>query len=1225
VHPKATDLNLVLWNVHGVSGKSAVLEELCQDNVHLLLLTETWTPQGLTPPFLTGYQHISQSREYLITGRAWGGLAVYIRDDLFPHICACKARPSSNTLWVKLRASAGFERDVYLGLCYFPPHQSSHYSHTTSQSDPFENLKEDVDHYSREGHVILAGDFNARTGMLSDCLDDCSDLDRFLGSAASHPPIPERRNLDNSVNVFGRKLTSLCKESGLLICNGRLPGDESGAYTFQSANTGSQGVGGQSLIDYFITDTDVFFGAVTHLRVLPPPFIRDHLPIRLTLTRTQADGNGGSSCKATLLGQLLIHESGFSKYREALQDPTATALVSETRLASLTPEAAAAAVHQHIVQAAAQAFKERAREGGSCTFPINRWFDAECKQTRKRFQELLKRKADGHLVALAEKQYHTLIRRKKRQYEARKADVLLKLAKCEPRKFWKCFKRKPRVLTVTDKEAWETHFKHLLAKPVNQDVTPPTPTPGSVALSENPMEGVKKDLLSMNSHELNVDITLDEVESAIGKMKGNKGCGIDDMKAELIIAGKEVLLQPLTALFNSVFHGTYPEAWSTGVITPIFKSGDAGDCGNYRGVTVGTALSKLYAMVLNDRLSAWCEKYHCRADGQAGFRKDFRCTDQQFILRTLIERAKFRSRRLYCCFVDFSKAFDTIPRDKLWERLKEIGLHGNMLDAVRSLYDRVQACVNTPSGQSDHFDSEMGVKQGCPLSPLLFGIYLDKLEVLLEHEQCDAPELQARRVPALLFADDSILCSESPIGLQVALNSMKFFCDSYGLKVNIGKTKVVVFRGSSAGCSWRYGDREIEQVGDYKYLGLKFAARKKLSSSCQEGLLVAAKKSVHGLFSRCAALNLSFPVLQCQLFDLLVRPILLYGTEVWAVDMGLQVPEHVNVAPQSLVEHEQPPPAVDPTEEDRQRVDGGMEEDEGRREDGPGLATLELPDVEVSSGGDGMAERSFGSGTGGDGHENLHRYFLKRVLGVKSSTPTDIVLGEFGRFPLDVFRWKLIARYWNRLVDMKNSRLLKLAFLESNELTLIRSHNDRRKDDSWVGLVRNKTQALGYNLEGFDKIDIKVFMEKLQDNFKSAWWQRLTRSPGSKGHTYSSIKSPEFKREDYLQEIRLTSARDALARFRTGSHWLEIERGRYVGKPRELRTCQNCIGVMEDEEHMVFHCSTLQPLRLEFCDLFQGSLNLGDFLAQDSKRVAAFILGCKLIKDGQTDELDEDA
>lgn len=152
--------------------------------------------------------------------------------------------------------------------------------------------------------------------------------------------------------------------------------------------------------------------------------------------------------------------------------------------------------------------------------------------------------------------------------------------------------------------------------------------------------------------------------------------------------------------------------------------------------------------------------------------------DNIFILRTLIDKAKAscNTRKLHVCFVDFKKAFDTVPRDLLWERLSRIGIQGTMLEAIKNIYKDVTACVKTPSGMTDFFPSTMGVKQGCPLSPSLFGLYIDGLEdVLLNNTMVDPPLLGDHPVPLLLYADDIALISTSKKGLQNSQKLSAFF------------------------------------------------------------------------------------------------------------------------------------------------------------------------------------------------------------------------------------------------------------------------------------------------------------------------------------------------------------------------------------------------------------------------------------------------------------------
>ncbi len=145
---------------------------------------------------------------------------------------------------------------------------------------------------------------------------------------------------------------------------------------------------------------------------------------------------------------------------------------------------------------------------------------------------------------------------------------------------------------------------------------------------------------SPHSHTLNVNITLAKLLQALKKLHRNKVTGLDGMKAEFILDAGELLYMPLLTTFNCFLAKGFPEALSTGVVHALFKGGDASKIDNYRGITVGPILAKLFAMILDKRLSKWAEQHGLHAKGQAGFRKDYCTTDQLFILRTLIKQSK---------------------------------------------------------------------------------------------------------------------------------------------------------------------------------------------------------------------------------------------------------------------------------------------------------------------------------------------------------------------------------------------------------------------------------------------------------------------------------------------------------------------------------------------------------------------------------------------------------
>ncbi len=271
----------------------------------------------------------------------------------------------------------------------------------------------------------------------------------------------------------------------------------------------------------------------------------------------------------------------------------------------------------------------------------------------------------------------------------------------------------------------------------------------------------------IDCEQLNVDITLVEIQQAFKKLKRHKVVGIDGIKPEFLFDAVVALQQPLLIAFNKILREGYCESLSVGIIHALYKRGDCSQFDNYRGIIVGPILAKVFAMIFESRISPWAETNDLRAKGQAGFRKDFRTIDNLFIFRTLTEQARFQKKQLYTCFVDFKKAFNTVPRDLLWQVLEGLGISGRILECLRSMYRQDQARLHHPEeGLTPTFLRRIGVKQGCPLSPLLFGLFIDGLEKRLNPLEGDAPPMLGQlAIRLLLYVDDLALMSHTLAGL----------------------------------------------------------------------------------------------------------------------------------------------------------------------------------------------------------------------------------------------------------------------------------------------------------------------------------------------------------------------------------------------------------------------------------------------------------------------------
>ena len=508
------------------------------------------------------------------------------------------------------------------------------------------------------------------------------------------------------------------------------------------------------------------------------------------------------------------------------------------------------------------------------------WFDKPLVQARRAAHAAMGRAPTSAAARHLQRVYQRMLRRKQRQFKRDKADALPSLVRSNPKAFWSTFKPRDQVETRVPAQRLGSHFANLLGQR-----PPPRTSPDALPSILHAVSGPSR---YADGTGLSAPFTAADVAHGIqGLRRGASTLGF--LTVQALKAAAPLLSPCIAALYNALpSAGSLPPSWALSAITPIHKSGDATDPGNYRGIAVGCVLARLYASLLNTRLTSWAERKGLRAHGQAGFREDHRCSDQLLVLRTLVEQEREARKPLYTCFVDFRKAYDSVPRDLLWEKLAGLGVRGTFLQGVKALYASVPMAVKTSDGLSDSFEAVMGVKQGCPLSPTLFGLYLDDFEVALERlsHMADLPSLSAQRVLGLLYADDLALVSKSPEGLQAQMDLLQAYAVKWQLTVNVDKTKAMVFLPSTPRARQVYPlplsfeGAPIELVQSFKYLGVELHSTKPFHTAAQSRTLPAERAQM-ALVTRCRQLGIGDPGLQLHLWDALVKPVLLYGVEFW--------------------------------------------------------------------------------------------------------------------------------------------------------------------------------------------------------------------------------------------------------------------------------------------------------------------------------------------------------
>lgn len=140
-----------------------------------------------------------------------------------------------------------------------------------------------------------------------------------------------------------------------------------------------------------------------------------------------------------------------------------------------------------------------------------------------------------------------------------------------------------------------------------------------------------------------------------------------------------------------------------------------------------SCFGKLFTAVLNNRLNRYLENMNILNEEQAGFRKNYSTTDHIFNLKCLTDPYLFRGKKLYCAFIDYKKAFDSVYRVYLWQKLLSNNIDGNMFKIIHSLYANAKSCVKLGHLQSATFSSKVGVCQDENLSPIFFSIFLNDL------------------------------------------------------------------------------------------------------------------------------------------------------------------------------------------------------------------------------------------------------------------------------------------------------------------------------------------------------------------------------------------------------------------------------------------------------------------------------------------------------------------
>ncbi len=853
-------------NCQGIQNK---LEEvkglLCREKFGIMGLAETWLIAGQNVE-IDGYRWIGAEREG-VSGR--GGVGVFVSNDYAVSIenFGLSRVKGIETVWINVGAKG--MPTTLVGIVYISPRAKEI---ITFQ----EEMIEFVAGKQREGsEVVLMGDFNAHFNE-------------------------EGVGLDCRASLLCRTNTVL----GLAVLNW-LPVAK-GKFTWEGGSK-------RSTLDYVLA-SEAWVERIDHLLVDEEGWFdvgSDHNILFWAFGKEKRGARQTQKDK---------HTKGINQWRwntKGSADWERYTVVVETKLTRFAEEmveereegewTAAERFEKftHYLNEAAEESLERI-ECGKGKRKMKRWWDGEVKEAIKRRKQTCRdhRKSRALHQRFPGVIKEEMVNEKWTEYQKQKriAKDLVRKKRDEEREavledarskggynsavFWKSAKKRGNKgpTSLKDKtgklcededdmaEIAREHFEGIGKGCISQE---------GVGQKQKETEKDKGQNAGECLGNLGDPLLYEEMKAAIKRMKRGKGVGVDKFNFEMLEKGGEILWRNLYTLLQCCWEEEYvPNEWMEGIIVPLHKGGKTTDIGNYRGITLGSHVGKLFCQILKTRLSRVVEGQRILSEAQGGFRKNRQTVDQLFVVNGISQLRRSKGQKTWLAFLDLRKAFPSVWREGLWKKMDRYGLGGKFLRVCRMLYSNTKARVRLGSALSRSFDIPTGLREGCVLSPLLFSIFIMDLAEELESKGLGV-KIKGHWMGACFFADDIVLVATSAHELQAMLDVVADYADSWRIRFNTSKCGVLVVGQRKQKRWWKLGKENILEVDEYKYLGVWLNRQANGLNHVRH--LIEKTSSLHAIVRGAKFWQGEEDVeAGAVVWNAVCKPVLDYGSEVWA-------------------------------------------------------------------------------------------------------------------------------------------------------------------------------------------------------------------------------------------------------------------------------------------------------------------------------------------------------
>ena len=718
------------------------------------------------------------------------------------------------------------------------------YAPTTSHSDEeveqfYEDLQSLIDQVPKRDELFVVGDFNSKVGGI-------------------HEPsvIGQYSNVARGYNDRGERLVTFCKQNNLFITNTCF--NHRRKFTWVSP-----GDRVRNTVDYIITRNNMrqFIhdsGTLSHPDISDHRLVRCKAKLENFVKRKKSEVTTKYDVQklrnadtAESFAQHVTENLNDSDNVQGLMDNIQCALqTAAVNVLGKKPSTRKHYITQNTINAISEKCKIRQTKGTRCI---------EYKLAKSNVKKLCK--IDKEKSIEHEHSQLTNLPINQQYFEAVKR---IKLSNQKQVKGW-AMRNKQNIKLISDEEIlenWAVFYENLYAS--NRTTF--------THFEEDPNDPIPP-------------VTLSELYSAIHKLKSGKAPGPDAITSEMFKAGGQKLSLLLLKLVNLIIETRdIPEQLTISEIITLFKKGDRLNCANYRPISLLSHAYKLVMQVIYNRISG--SLLSALPRNQAAYQRGRSTTEQIQTIQQLIEKFNEFNLNAVICFIDYTKAFDSLHQQKLWDSLKMYtDINPAYINLLAKLYESSKARIRTDIGTTRLIDILRGVKQGDLASAILFCIALMVILIITLDGFDSGVSIGGEIITDKGYADDVTMITNSAVKMNFVLKKLSITSLEFGLSINIPKTRGMLIGTHHDKTILHINNQLIKIVSVFDLLG------RSLSNNSDDTPAVKSRIGIGwDAFNRVKSILTSRTVSmkhKTMTYSIYIKPAVLYAAETiaWKKDL----------------------------------------------------------------------------------------------------------------------------------------------------------------------------------------------------------------------------------------------------------------------------------------------------------------------------------------------------